>query len=116
MPTVESLLPDLEQKLPSIIAKLDKLPLEEIGENLKNDLATLDETLKAATRSWATSTPNSYPSSKSTLEDARKMIASAERVMKGVDDDAGWSQRAGQTGVARYAAGSDARPRGACVC
>ena len=85
LPTVESLLPDLEQKLPSIIAKLDKLPLEEIGENLKNDLATLDETLKEAKKVMANVDAELVPELKSTLEDARKMIASADRVMKGAE-------------------------------
>ena len=85
LPTVESLLPDLEQKLPSIIAKLDKLPLEEIGENLKDDLATLDETLKEAKKVMANVNAELVPELKSTLEDARKMIASADRVMKGAE-------------------------------
>jgi len=85
LPTVESLLPDLEQKLPSIIAKLDKLPLEEIGANLKDDLATLNETLKEAKKVMANVDAELVPELKSTLEDARKMIASADRVMKSAD-------------------------------
>ena len=48
LPVVPSTVPDLEAKVTSILAKLDKLPYEAIGADLTKALATLDQTLKAA--------------------------------------------------------------------
>src|SRR5258708_11189440 len=46
LPVVVSTMPDFEAKLASLLAKLDRLPLESIGADLKNALETLDQTMK----------------------------------------------------------------------
>ena len=46
LPVVPSTLTDLEAKLASIITKLDKLPYEAIGEDLRKALVSLDQVLK----------------------------------------------------------------------
>ena len=46
IPIVRSTLPELEEKLGSIIDKLDRLPLDAIGDDLRKSLATLEQTLK----------------------------------------------------------------------
>ena len=50
LPSVTSALPDLEAKLSSIVAKLDRVPLDAIGDGLKQSLATLEQTLRDASR------------------------------------------------------------------
>ena len=45
LPTVPSTIPDVEAKLTSIIAKLDKLPYEAIGADVTKVLVTLNQTL-----------------------------------------------------------------------
>ena len=50
LPVVPSTLPDIEAKLTSILAKLDKLPLEAIGADVTKALATLNQTLKDANK------------------------------------------------------------------
>ena len=51
LPVVPSTVADLEAKITSILAKLDKLPLEAIGADLTKALASLSQTLKTRTRS-----------------------------------------------------------------
>ena len=46
LPVVPSTVSDLEAKLTSIVAKLDKLPLEAIGADLTKALASLSQTLE----------------------------------------------------------------------
>jgi paraquat-inducible protein B len=48
LPVVPGTLADLEDKLGSIVDKIDKMPLEAIGNNLKKDLENLDQTLTGA--------------------------------------------------------------------
>ncbi len=49
-PVVPSVLPDLEAKLASILAKVDNLPFESIGKELQKDLTTLGQTLEGANK------------------------------------------------------------------
>ena len=48
MPVVPSTVSDIEARLTNIVAKLDKLPLDAIGDDLRKALASLDQTLKDA--------------------------------------------------------------------
>ena len=48
LPVVPSTVSDIEAKLTGIVAKLDKLPLDEIGDDLRKALASLDQTLQDA--------------------------------------------------------------------
>ena len=48
LPAVRSTIPELEAKLSSIVAKLDQLPLDEIGAQVTKALGTLNVTLKDA--------------------------------------------------------------------
>jgi paraquat-inducible protein B len=81
LPVVPSTLPNIEEKLTSIMAKLDKLPLEAIGDDLRNVLVTLNQTLKDAEK-----VVNRFdgvgPEIKMTLEELRRTITSADGVLK----------------------------------
>jgi paraquat-inducible protein B len=85
MPVVPSTLPDVETKLTSILAKVDKLPLEAIGTDLKQDLETLDRTLKGVGKLVSHIDDELVPGVKTTLEDARRTLTVAERLMQDAD-------------------------------
>ena len=82
LPVVPSTLPDLEAKLSGILAKLDKLPLEEIGGDVTKALASLDSTLKDASKLLNGVETDVMPELKTTLEEARRMIATADGLLK----------------------------------
>ena len=82
LPVVPSTLPDLEAKLSGILAKLDKLPLEEIGGDVTKALASLDSTLKDASKLLNGVDTDVMPELKTTLEEARRMIATADGLLK----------------------------------
>src|SRR2546422_656776 len=77
LPVVVSTLPDFEAKLASLLAKLDKLPLETIGADLKDALETLDQTMKNVDKT--------LPAVQTTLEEARRAIASVDRLATNAD-------------------------------
>ncbi|MFO1322598.1 MAG: MlaD family protein [Burkholderiales bacterium] len=81
LPTVASTLPEIESKLASVIAKLERVPLDAIGEDLKKALVTLDATLSDARNVLNHFDADVTPALKSTLEDARGALGSAERML-----------------------------------
>jgi paraquat-inducible protein B len=103
LPVMRSTLPDIEDKLVSVLAKLDKVPLDAIGANLNRSLESLDQTLKDTrklvgrldaqvvpkleTTLEHTSTLVSRfdteiaPDLRTTLEETRRAVVAAERVM-----------------------------------
>jgi paraquat-inducible protein B len=81
LPVVPSTLPNIEEKLTSIIAKLDKLPYESIGDDLRNMLVTLNQTLKDADK-LVNRFDGVGPELKMTLEELRRTVASADGVLK----------------------------------
>jgi len=85
LPVVESTLPDVENKLTSILAKLDRLPIEAIGQDLARDLKSLDQTLKDASRLLSRVDNEIVPALKTSLDDVRRTLAATERVMQNVD-------------------------------
>ena len=87
IPSVPSALPDLEAKLASIIAKLDRVPLDAIGEELKQDLATLDQTLRDASRMLNNFDAQVVPALKATLDDAKTAFGAAERMLTSTENN-----------------------------
>ena len=79
LPVVLGGMADLEEKVRNIVAKLDKVPVEEIGNDLKKTLETLDRML---TRVDA----ETLPEAKKTLEELRRAITTAERVLSSTDN------------------------------
>jgi paraquat-inducible protein B len=82
---VPSLVPDLEAKITNIVAKLDKLPYEEIGDDLKKALASLDQMLKAADKAVKHLDAEVTPGLKTTLDGVHGALATADRVLKNTD-------------------------------
>jgi paraquat-inducible protein B len=85
LPATSSPLPDLEAKLASVLEKLDQVPFEAIGADLRRALASLDRTLEQTSRMVSHVDGEVVPRFLAALEDARKTLASAERVMNNVD-------------------------------
>ena len=85
LPVVPSTVSDIEAKLTGIVAKLDKLPLEAIGADLTKVLATLDQTLKDASKAVNSIDADVTPGLKSTLDGLRGTIAAADRTLNNTD-------------------------------
>jgi paraquat-inducible protein B len=81
LPTVVSTLPELEEKLGRIVDKLEKVPLEAIGQDLRTTLASLTETLSDARGVINRFDENVVPALKGALDDARVALGSAERML-----------------------------------
>jgi paraquat-inducible protein B len=82
VPVVASTITDLEAKLNGIVAKLDKLPFEEIGADVTKALATVNGALKDASKLLNRIDTDVVPELKTTLEEARRMIATADGLIK----------------------------------
>jgi len=85
-PVVPGKMEDIELQIKSILAKLDRMPVEEIGKDLKKTLETLDKTLQSADRTLTRVEGETLPEAKKTLEDLRRTITAAERVLSNTDN------------------------------
>jgi len=85
LPVVPSGLVDLEAKLSNILAKLDRMPLDAIGSDLKKELETLDATLRDASKLLNHVDAEVVPELKTALEEARRTLAAAERAIQGAE-------------------------------
>jgi paraquat-inducible protein B len=84
-PVVPSTVQDIEAKLTNIVAKLEKLPLDEIGNELRKTLVSLDQTLKDAGQAVNRIDADVTPGLKTTLDDVRRAIGAADRVLNNTD-------------------------------
>lgn len=81
LPTVTSTLPELEAKLGNIIDKLERVPLDAIGEDVKTALVTLNATLVDARTTINRFDAEVVPGLKTALDDARTALGAAERML-----------------------------------
>ncbi len=96
LPTVVSTLPELEAKIGVIISKLEKVPLDAIGEDLKKVLQSLDETLRDAKGVIGRLDADVVPALKSTLDDAKSALGAAERMITSTETNLVGSGAPGQ--------------------
>jgi len=75
IPTVPSTLPDLEAKVTGILANLDKIPYEAIGADIKETLETLNTAINHIDEGIS-------PGLKSAIAELRRVLVSANRVLK----------------------------------
>jgi paraquat-inducible protein B len=85
LPVVPSTVQDLEQKITGIVAKLDKLPYDQIGADLTKVLATLNQTLEDVSKSLNQIDTDVTPGLKSTIEGLRGTIANVDRTLNNTD-------------------------------
>ncbi len=77
---------DIQEKIQSIMAKLDRVPLDEIGHDVKKAVESLDRTLQSADRTLNRVEGETLPEAKKTLEELRKAIAAAESALSHTDN------------------------------
>jgi paraquat-inducible protein B len=85
LPVVPSTIQDIEGKLTNIVTKLEKLPLDAIGEDLRKVLVSLDQTLKDAGKAVNRIDTDVTPGLKTTLDDLRGTIGVVDRVLQNTD-------------------------------
>jgi paraquat-inducible protein B len=86
LPVVPGEIANLEVQLKGILAKLDKVPVDEIGQDLKKNLETLDQTLQSANRTLTRVEGETLPEAKKTLEDLRGAVTAAQHVLSSTDN------------------------------
>jgi paraquat-inducible protein B len=81
IPTVPGSLAELQESLGKILKRLEKVPFDTIGEDLRKSLASLDATLKAVQKTAGSVDTVVIPELKATLENARKTFESAQKTL-----------------------------------
>ncbi len=85
IPVVPSTVQDLEQKLTGIVAKLEKLPYEAIGNDLTTALVSLNQTLQDTSKAINRIDSDLTPELKAIVTQVRGTIASADGILKSTD-------------------------------
>ncbi|HEY7163171.1 MAG TPA: MlaD family protein [Candidatus Binatia bacterium] len=85
IPVVPSTVQDLEQKLTGIVAKLDKLPYDAIGNDVTTALVSLNQTLQDTSKAINRIDSDVTPELKAIVAEVRGTIASADGILKSTD-------------------------------
>ncbi len=85
LPVVPGTLADLEAKLTSVVDKIDRMPLEEIGHSLRRDLDDLNQTIVGATKLLNDADVHVVPQLKTGLEDLHRALVAVEQAMNSAD-------------------------------
>jgi paraquat-inducible protein B len=85
IPVVPSALADLEGKVAGILDKIDRMPLEAIGRDIKTDLENLDRALTSAQKLINDADAQLVPGLKTDVEDLHRALAAVERAMNSAD-------------------------------
>jgi paraquat-inducible protein B len=85
IPTLPGGFADIQAKLTSILAKVDRMPLDAIGADTRKMLETLTQTLKDADKAVNRLNAEVTPELKRVLEEVSRAAASAEQVLKNTD-------------------------------
>lgn len=81
LPTVPSMLPEFEAKLGRIVDKLERVPFDAIGDDLRKALASVADALASARGMLDGVNADVVPALKDTLVDARSALGSAEKMI-----------------------------------
>lgn len=81
IPTIPGSLTELQDSLGNVVKTLEKVPFDKVAEDLRKALATLDTTLKRADVVMQKLAEEVAPELRSTLEQARKTLSSAQQVL-----------------------------------
>jgi paraquat-inducible protein B len=81
MPTMQNSLDELQAQVQEIVTKVNKVPFEQIGSDMRTALATLNKTLVSAEQLTRTLNNDVSPEITAAMKDARKTINSAERTL-----------------------------------
>ena len=78
LPVVPSTLTELEAKLGSVVDKIDRMPLEAIGNDLRKDLEALEQTLQGAKKLISDADAQLVPGLKTAVEDLHRTLVAVE--------------------------------------
>ncbi|MGJ7489832.1 intermembrane transport protein PqiB [Variovorax sp. ZT4R33] len=81
LPTMQNSLDELQSQVQEIVSKVNKVPFEQIGTDMRSALATLNKTLVSAEQLTRTLNNDVSPEITAAMKDARKTINSAERTL-----------------------------------
>ncbi len=81
LPTVPNGLDELQSQISSIATKLNKVPFEQIGQDLQKSLATLNKTLNSAEKLAQTLNQDVAPEVAAAMKDVRKTLDNADRTL-----------------------------------
>jgi len=81
LPTVSGSLEDLQSQVQEIAAKVNKIPFEELGKDMRVSLATLNKTLTGAEQLAKTLNNDVSPEITAALKDVRKTVDSANKTL-----------------------------------
>jgi paraquat-inducible protein B len=81
LPTVPNGLDELQSQISSIVTKLNKVPFEQIGQDLQKSLATLNKTLNSAEKLAQTLNQDVAPEVAAAMKDVRKTLDNADRTL-----------------------------------
>lgn len=81
IPTLAGGLSELQESVGNIVQKLEKVPFDLIGQDLRRALATLESTLRRADALLGHLATDIAPELKAALEQARKTLGSAQQVL-----------------------------------
>jgi paraquat-inducible protein B len=85
LPVIPGSLASIEAKLGSILNKIDRMPLDAIGVDVRTALASLDRTLKDADTLINRVDAQLVPEGTKTLEELRRAVGDAGRVVRNAD-------------------------------
>jgi paraquat-inducible protein B len=85
LPTVPSTLPNLEAKVSGILAKVDSIPFEAIGNEVKQTLLTLNQAISDIDQAVDHIDTGVTPELASTLAEFRRAMVTADQVLKNTD-------------------------------
>lgn len=81
LPTVPNSLDDLQAQIQEVVAKVNKVPFEQIGQDARTAIASLDKTLKQAEQLAKTLNNDVSPEMTAAMKDVRKTLDSAQRTI-----------------------------------
>ncbi len=81
LPTVPNSLDEIQSQVQEIATKLNKVPFEQIGSDLRTALGTLNKTLVGAERLASSLNNDVTPEIAAAMKDVRKTLDSAERTL-----------------------------------
>ena len=81
LPTIQGSLEDLQTQVQEIATKVNKIPFEELGKDMRVSLATLNKTLTGAEQLAKTLNNDVSPEITAALKDVRKTVDSANRTL-----------------------------------
>jgi len=85
LPVIPGSLASIEAKVGNILNKIDRMPLDAIGSEVRTALATLNQTLKDADTLVNRVDAQWVPEGTKTLQELRRAIADANRVVQNAD-------------------------------